>query len=63
MPRKEYRPREKGKSSSTSLDITEAPEQDSTVTVDDWDDWFGPGTSASTAVEPASGSDDPISDS
>ena len=45
MPRKEYRPRKKGQSSSSS-DIVEAPESDNQD--DDWDDWFGLGTSSPT---------------
>ena len=59
MPRKEYRPTEKGQSSSASSDIAEAPEPDShdTITLDDWDDWLGPGTSTPAFVGPASDSD------
>jgi len=43
MLRKEYQPREKGQSSSSS-NIVEAPESDSqdTIILEDWDDWFRP---------------------
>ena len=39
MPRKEYRPREKGQSSSDTMEIPESDSQD-TITLEDWDDWF-----------------------
>ena len=53
MPRKEYQPREKGQSSSSS-NIVEVPESDSqdTITLEDWDDWFCPSTSTPAVVEP-----------
>ena len=46
MPRKEYQPRKKGQSSSSS-NIVEAQESDSqdTIMLEDWDNWFRPGTS------------------
>ena len=58
-PRKEYRPREQGESSRASAEIVEAPESDSsdTVTLEDWDDWFGPSTTTTTVVEPDSDAD------
>ena len=59
LPRKEYRPREQGESSRVSAEIVEAPESDSsdTVTLEDWDDWFGPSTTTTTVVEPDSDAD------
>ena len=52
-PRKEYRSREQGQSLRASAEIVEAPESDSsdTVTLEDWDDWFGPGTTTTAVVE------------
>ena len=38
-PRKEYRPREKGQSSSDTMEIPESDSQD-TIMLEDWDDWF-----------------------
>ena len=40
QPRKEYRPRESG-SSSTSLETT-APESEDTITLEEWVKWFDP---------------------
>ncbi len=54
MPRNEYRPREKGQSSSAE---DPEPESQDAITLEDWDDWFGPGTSAPAVVEPTSNSD------
>ena len=52
-PRKENKSREQGESSRTSAKIVEAPESDSsdTVTLEDCDDWFGPGTNTTAVVE------------
>jgi len=55
-PRKDYRPREKGQSSSTSSDDMEDPEPDM-ITLEDWDSWFNPDTSTPTVEGPASDSD------
>ena len=40
-------------SSRVSAEIVEAPESDSsdTVTLEDWDDWLGPGTTTTAVVE------------
>ena len=52
MPRKEYQPRKKGQSSSSS-NIVEAQESDSqdTIMLEDWDNSFRPGTSTPAVVE------------
>ena len=57
MPRKEYRPSEKGQSSSVSSNTVEIPESDSQdmITPEDWDDWFS--LSTSTAVVETADSD------
>ena len=60
QPRKEYRPREEGTSSSASLDAVEVQEcdsEDTSITLEDWDDWFAPGPSTPVVKEPGSGSD------
>ena len=52
-PRKHYRPRERESSQSTSMFTTESNCEDTcTITLDDWDEWFGPDLSTPVLVEP-----------
>ena len=52
-PRKHYRPRERESSQSTSMFATESNSEDTcTITLDDWDEWFGPDLSTPVLVEP-----------
>ena len=56
MPRKEYRPRDKGESSGAS---SETPEPVSMIALDEWDSWFGPDATTPTVEELESHSDEP----
>ena len=51
-PRKKYKPREKTRTSSEAMD-QETLESESTLMLEDWDDWFGEHLSTSTILEPA----------
>ena len=52
--RKSYRPREKGSfSSEVTMAVVESDNQDTgTISLEDWDEWFGPDPSTSAVVKP-----------